>query len=80
MGSVVRSNTVASPFKVLVVGGSYAGLAAALNLSDLCQGKNARGGYGAVNSCKTSIHVDITIVDERDGFCKLLLQKQTSFY
>ncbi|EFX03678.1 pyridine nucleotide-disulfide oxidoreductase [Grosmannia clavigera kw1407] len=72
MGSVVRPNSAASPFKVLVVGGSYAGLATALNLSDLCQGRDARGGWGVENPCKTIIHTDITIVDERDGFYNVI--------
>lgn len=42
MGSTLRTNDASTPFKVLVVGGSYCGLAAAFNLSDLCTGKAAR--------------------------------------
>lgn len=59
--------------KVLVIGGSYAGLSAALNLADLCKGLQPR------QSPTRYVHhpnllacdVEITIIDERDGFCEL---------
>ncbi|KAK0106199.1 hypothetical protein ONS96_003843 [Cadophora gregata f. sp. sojae] len=67
MGSIEAS------IKVLVIGGSYAGLSAALNLYDYCNGKEARarlhdpvGGSGIV------IPVEIKIVDERDGYYHLI--------
>ncbi|KAH8674207.1 hypothetical protein BX600DRAFT_509393 [Xylariales sp. PMI_506] len=44
------------PFKILVAGGCYSGLAAALALLERC------------DSCTPPIPVMITIVDERDGF------------
>lgn len=47
-----------NPFRVFIAGGCYAGLAAAINLLDACD-----------KSPDTTIPVDITIVDERDGFC-----------
>jgi hypothetical protein len=57
------------PFKVLVLGGSYGGLAAALNILDLSKGSGiARGGFESPT--KDVIPVDVTVVDERDGFCK----------
>lgn len=63
------------PTKVLVIGGSYAGLAASLNLLDLCQGRPARfsSRYGADKSAeaRVSLPVEITIVDERDGYCEI---------
>ncbi|KAL1902903.1 hypothetical protein Sste5346_000815 [Sporothrix stenoceras] len=46
MGSTLRTNDASAPFKVLIVGGSYSGLAAAFNLSDLCLGKAARAAAG----------------------------------
>lgn len=63
------------PFRVLVLGGSYAGLSAALNLNDLCLNRHPRCGdksddpLESVDS-ETKPRADITIVDERDGFCK----------
>ena len=63
--------SIEAPIRILVIGGSYAGLSAALNLYDYCNGKEARarlhdpvGGSGVV------IPVEIKIVDERDGYCK----------
>lgn len=68
------------PVKVLVIGGSYGGLSAALNLWDLCTGKEARFKSHA-ERFKPSVDdsgakqyplvsVEISIVDERDGFCE----------
>jgi hypothetical protein len=58
------------PFKVLVVGGSYAGLAATLNLLDLCHGRKCRFNLDeADNGPGKKVPVEITIVDERDGYC-----------
>ncbi|CAK7235836.1 hypothetical protein SCUCBS95973_009403 [Sporothrix curviconia] len=73
MGSTLRANDASAPFKVLVVGGSYCGLAAAFNLSDLCLGKAARAassyeGQDALPKENQPIHAEITLVDERDGF------------
>ena len=45
-------------FKVLVAGCSYAGLAASIHLLDEC------------DTLSSPVSVDITIVDERDGFCE----------
>lgn len=59
------------PYKVLVLGGSYGGLGAALNLWDLCNGRSARFSAAQDKSlCSSKIPVDITIVDERDGYCE----------
>ena len=68
-----------TPFRVLVIGGSYAGLAAALNVLDLCNSRPCRF-TGETESFVPSpgIPVKITIVDERDGFCKLLLSREMS--
>ncbi|SPQ26369.1 1fd6dbbd-9467-41b6-a320-a38a4d06889a [Thermothielavioides terrestris] len=67
------------PFKVLIVGGSYAGLSAALNLQDLCSGLPPRCApqpkeedSGAERNERPQFSVDITIVDERDGFYHLI--------
>jgi hypothetical protein len=58
------------PFKVLIVGGSYSGLAATLNLIDLCHGRKCR--FNLDENEKGPGHtipVQVTIVDERDGYC-----------
>ncbi|KAH9990471.1 FAD/NAD(P)-binding domain-containing protein [Xylariaceae sp. FL0662B] len=58
MGSYDSSNvrSVANPYKVLIAGGCYAGLAAAINLLERC------------DTIDAPIPVEVTIVDERDGF------------
>ncbi|KAK4162359.1 hypothetical protein QBC43DRAFT_215319 [Cladorrhinum sp. PSN259] len=76
MGSIANT-----PFRVLIVGGSYAGLSAALNLQDLCSGKSPRcgpapkpaeGAEPASSSSLPQFDIDITIIDERDGFFHLI--------
>lgn len=69
MGSQFDASAQPEPFKVLVLGGCYAGLSAALNLIDLSEGRAARQGNGVVPAHDGKIPVDITIVDERDGYC-----------
>ncbi|KAK4445071.1 apoptosis-inducing factor 2 [Podospora aff. communis PSN243] len=73
---VVDSTAPLPPFKVLVVGGSYGGLSAALNIQDLCCGKAPRCGEppkeGEPPLEKFQVAVDITVVDERDGFYHLI--------
>ncbi|KAK0713933.1 pyridine nucleotide-disulfide oxidoreductase-like protein [Lasiosphaeria miniovina] len=80
------STSTPTPFRVLVVGGSYGGLSAALNLQDLCNGRRPRCGpapaEGETEQSGTeteqsgvetpNIAIDITIVDERDGFYHLI--------
>lgn len=73
------SETVETPpFQVLVLGGSYAGLAATVNLLDLCHGKPcrfaARYGNAVREEFPRNVPVKVTIVDERDGFCELKIQ------
>lgn len=53
--SGARSN--ANPYRVLIAGGCYGGLAVAINLLEKC------------DTIESPIPVEITIVDERDGFC-----------
>ncbi|KAI1477843.1 FAD/NAD(P)-binding domain-containing protein [Daldinia eschscholtzii] len=52
--SGVRSST--NPYKILIAGGCYSGLAVAVNLLEKC------------DTIESPIPVEITIVDERDGF------------
>ncbi|KAH0367910.1 FAD/NAD(P)-binding domain-containing protein, partial [Aureobasidium melanogenum] len=60
--------------RILVIGGSYAGLAATVNLIDLCDGKQPRFTSASTEeeSPKVKLPVDITIVDERDGYYHLI--------
>ena len=61
MGSYASETTqagVGRPYKVLVAGCSYSGLAASVNLLEQC------------DKIDHPISVEVTIVDERDGFCE----------
>lgn len=61
----------ARPFNVVIVGGSYAGLGTALNLLDLCSGRFPRFEYNIEGEPdRRKIDVEITIIDERDGYCE----------
>jgi len=69
----IASTLHSSPFKVLVLGGSYAGLGAALNLLDLCEGRSPRFASQPADTSKFSkIPVKITLVDEKDGYFHLI--------
>ncbi|CZR68822.1 related to pyridine nucleotide-disulphide oxidoreductase AMID-like [Phialocephala subalpina] len=76
MGSIEEDFAVKeTPTKVLVLGGCYGGLSAALNLRDLCDGKRSRAtlhlpdeGTGK----RAKLPVEIKIVDERDGYYHLI--------
>ncbi|KAI5291613.1 hypothetical protein KEM54_002890 [Ascosphaera aggregata] len=63
--------TTAAPAKVLVVGGSYAGLSAIVNLLDLCDGLPPRftSEKDPQVDEEQKAPVEVTLVDERDGFC-----------
>ena len=67
-----EGTTYVAPWRVLVVGGSYAGLAAATNLLDLSEGRPPRFNPTLERNTTRSykVHVEITIVDERDGYCE----------
>ncbi|KAK0653389.1 hypothetical protein DIS24_g6132 [Lasiodiplodia hormozganensis] len=71
MASSTITNGTRKPYKVLVVGGSYAGLSASLNLLDLCHGKAPRF-LPDTPAPSQKIPVEITVVDERDGFLHLI--------
>lgn len=60
--------------RVLVVGGSYAGLGAVLNLLNLSVKRTLRfgGGFDVPSEVTEQIPLDIHIVDERDGYGRCL--------
>lgn len=68
MGSL--QNTI-QPIKVFIAGGCYAGLSAALNLLDLSSGLNPRMSAETYPHHKDhkNLPLEITIADERDGYC-----------
>jgi hypothetical protein len=71
MSSAVEQEV--APVKVLIIGGSYGGLGAALNLLDFSKGKYSRFAGKVGNDPKAGprsrFPVQIKIVDERDGYC-----------
>lgn len=58
--------------KVLVAGGSYAGLSVAVNLLDLHNDVSPRMNLEPLvfDQDWPQIKFEVTIIDERDGFCK----------
>lgn len=67
------SNAAPSPpYRILVIGSSYGGLATTLNLLDLCQQLPTRfkPEQNLTPVSPIEIPVQITLVDERDGFCR----------
>lgn len=72
MGSIQELPVSQTPSvtKVLVIGGAYAGLAASLNLLDLCAGRIARFNTDPEAKPTAALPVEIKIVDERDGYCE----------
>lgn len=69
MGSIPESR---STVRVFIAGGSYAGLCTTLNLLDLKEGfspRMAREPY-VHHPDLPEFDLEITIVDERDGFCE----------
>ncbi|QQK48456.1 Pyridine nucleotide-disulfide oxidoreductase AMID-like, putative [Penicillium digitatum] len=65
--------TVSRSFRVLVIGGSYGGLSAALALLDLSQGRLTRFNHSTESETPTHrIPIHITVVDKRDGYFHLI--------
>lgn len=69
MGSLPEATDA---IRVLILGGCYAGLSTAVNLLDLCNGLSPRmSAEPYVHHADIDrVNIDITIVDERDGYCK----------
>ncbi|KUJ10931.1 FAD/NAD(P)-binding domain-containing protein [Mollisia scopiformis] len=76
MGSIEGELAVKeTPTKILVIGGCYGGLSAALNLHDLCSGKQSRATLhlpSEETGPRPKLPVDIKVVDERDGYYHLI--------
>ena len=73
MATIQAKDASSAPVRILVLGGGYAGLAAGLNLLDLCQGKVARfhQSFEKHVDGKPEFPIKVKFVDERDGYCKL---------
>ncbi|TQB68712.1 hypothetical protein MPDQ_002892 [Monascus purpureus] len=67
-----------APFRVLVIGGSYAGFATIVNLLDLCHGKPCRFAASKTDDASRNepeqrrVPIQVTFVDERDGYYHLI--------
>jgi hypothetical protein len=72
MGSIPDSAPVV---RVFIAGGSYAGLSAAVNLLDLGDGLSPRMAHKRYTHHPSvpKVNFQITIADERDGYCKYFL-------
>lgn len=78
MGSIMDAD--APTVSIFIAGGSYAGLAAAANLLDLGRGLAPRMAVGPYrhHPALPRVNFDITIADERDGFCASRLSRWAS--
>jgi hypothetical protein len=63
--------SLASPHRVLVVGCAYGGISAIVNLMDLEKGNARQPVYPGADfgGRKSRNGIDITVIDERDGYC-----------
>jgi hypothetical protein len=63
---------VQQPYRILIAGGAYGGVSAAVNLLDLSLGRSARlePDKAPAEEARDGIPIEIHVVDERDGYCK----------
>lgn len=71
--SPLANLSLSAPHRILIVGCAYGGISALVNLIDLSQGKARDTVYPVPDTTgrKTRNGVEITVIDERDGYCKL---------
>jgi hypothetical protein len=64
--------SLSSPHRVLIVGCAYGGISALVNLLDLSLGRARQSVYPGPDfkGIKSRDGVEITVIDERDGYCK----------
>lgn len=67
---------VPQPYRVLIAGGAYGGVSAAVNLLDLSLGRSARldPDKAPAEEARNGVPIEIHIVDERDGYCESVRQ------
>lgn len=73
--SAMGNLSLASPHRVLVVGCAYGGISAIVNLMDLDKGKARQPVYPGADFAgrKSKNGIEITVIDERDGYCEFSL-------
>lgn len=73
--SPLTNLSLSSPHRVLVVGCAYGGVSAVVNLLDLDKGKPREMFYPSANleGRKSRNGIEVTVIDERDGYCMLSL-------
>lgn len=66
--------SLSHPHRVLIVGCAYGGISAVINLLEYSQGKARQHFYPGPDfkGAKSSRGVEITVIDERDGYCASL--------
>jgi hypothetical protein len=71
MTDALGSLSLSNPHRVLVVGCAYGGISAVINLLEYAQGRARQSVYPGPDfkGIKTSRGVEITVIDERDGYC-----------
>jgi hypothetical protein len=64
---------VQQPYRILIAGGAYGGVSAAVNLLDLSLGRPARLEPDKLpaEEARDGIPIEIHVVDERDGYCEI---------
>ena len=67
--------SLSSPHRILVVGCAYGGIAATVNLLELANGKARQPIYPGPDfkGAKSRRGVEVTVIDERDGYCASLI-------
>jgi hypothetical protein len=73
--------SLSSSHRILVIGCAYGGISAVVNLLDLSRGQGRDTVYPVsdLKDKKSRNGVEITVIDERDGYCMLLLFFFTNF-
>jgi len=66
--------SLTNPHQVLIVGCAYGGISAVISLLEFSQGKARQSFYPGPDfkGAKSSRGVEITVIDERDGYCASL--------
>lgn len=72
--SPIANLSLSTPHRVLIVGCAYGGISAVVNLLDLAQGNPRDTVYPTPDMAgkKAKQGVEITVIDERDGYCRWL--------
>lgn len=65
-------SAIQSLHKIVVVGGAYGGVSAIINLLAMADGKELPYGGNPLTGLDVPLkqRLEITLIDERDGFCK----------